>query len=52
MEISFTHLNVPLKVKEVDSLPVAAIQGQDIPGLRVGKEKQKFRVKIFLKHAT
>lgn len=27
------HLNVPLKVKEVDSLPVAAIQSQNIPGL-------------------
>lgn len=39
MEMRFTHLDVPLEVKEVDSLPVAAIQGQNIPGLRAGREK-------------
>ena len=40
------HLNVPLKVEEVNSLPVAAIQGQNIPGLRARREKQTFRVKF------
>lgn len=34
----FNHLNVPLKVEKVNSLPVAAVQGQNIPGLRVGWE--------------
>lgn len=32
-----TYLDVPLEVKEVDALPVAAVQGQNVPGLRVGE---------------
>lgn len=27
------YLNVPLEVKEINPLPVAAIQGQNVPGL-------------------
>ena len=52
MKIRFTHLNVPLKVEEVDALPVAAIQGQNVPGLRAGGKKQTFRVKFVLKHTS
>lgn len=32
--VECVHLDVPLEVKEVDPLPVAAVQGQNIPGLR------------------
>ena len=51
-ETPFTHLDVPLKVKEVDSLPVAAVQCENIPGLRAGRKKQTIRVKFFLRCTT
>lgn len=34
-----THLDIPLKVKEVDSLPVATIQSENVPRLRVKWER-------------
>lgn len=39
-----TYLDVPLEVKEVDALPVAAVQGQNVPGLRVERERHSLLV--------
>ena len=36
-----SDLNISLKVEEVDSLPVAAIQSEDIPRLRKEQKRQK-----------
>lgn len=49
--VCFNHLNVSLKVKKVNSLPVAAVQRQNIPGLKVGRDNHTFRIQTELGHA-